>query len=150
MADEIEDKSNTWRDIISILTLFYFPPIGVIVMWLIARWSVITKWVVTILIGIVPLVVLGTVSYGGYKFAKFQESYTPVLGVQQALDIYGISNGKYPNKLDELKPKYLKEIPQDKNLEYKVSDDGKSYTLKGTIEGKSVELKPAITQVPTK
>ena len=145
-----EDKSNTWRDTVSILLLFYLPPVGVIVMWFIARWSQITKWIITILVGIVPLVLLGTASYGGYKFAKFQQSYVPVLGVQQALDIYGIANGKYPAKLDDLKPKYLKDIPQDKNLQYKVSDDGKSYTLQGTVEGKQVELKPALTQIPTK
>jgi len=148
--ETVEEKSNTWRDIVSVLTLFYLPPIGVIIMWFLARWSALTKWIVTILVGIVPLILVGTMSFGGYKFVKFQRGYTPVLGVQQALDVYGLANGKYPAKLDELKPKYVKEIPIDANLEYKAADDGKSYTLKAKVEGKDVELRPVFSSLPTK
>jgi len=149
MTNENEEKkSSTWRDIVSVLTLFYLPPIGVIVMWLVARWSTATKWVATILIGIIPLVILATYSYNTSKFVKFQRSYAPVLGVQQALDIYGIANGKYPTKLNELQPKYLKEVPSDKELEYTPSGDGKNYVLKAVVEGKEVELQPAFSQIP--
>ncbi|MCX6809745.1 MAG: hypothetical protein NTZ65_03300 [Candidatus Berkelbacteria bacterium] len=138
-------KTDSWRDIVSVLALFYIPPVGVIVMWFLARWSVIAKWVITILVGVIPLVVLGTFSYGGYKFAKFEKSYAPVMAVQQGLDFYGISNGKYPANLDDLKPKYIKDIPT--GIEYTPSDDKKSYVLKGTVEGKQVELRPALANL---
>ena len=146
--EPVEEKSNTWRDIVSVLTLFYLPPIGVIIMWFLARWSALTKWIVTILVGIVPLILVGTMSFGGYKFVKFQQGYTPVLGVQQALDVYGLKNGKYPSKLDDLKPDYVKELPTDANLDYQATEDGKSYTLKAKVEGKDVELRPVFTNLP--
>ncbi len=142
---EPEEKSNTWRDVVSVLTLFWLPPIGVIIMWLTSRWSVVTKWIITILIGIVPLAILGSTSYNGYKFVNFQRNYSPVLGVQQALDIYGLQNGKYPKTLNELVPKYVSSVPEDKNIEYKPSSDYKTYTLKANVAGKDVELHPAIT-----
>jgi hypothetical protein len=136
-----EEKSNTWRDLIPILLMFYIPPIGVIVMWFISRWSNVTKLVLTLLVGIIPLVMLGSFSYGGYKIAKFQKSYAPVLEVQQALDIYGIQNGKYPASLEDLTPKYIKEIPS-KDLQY--TAEGTGYSLTGTVEGKTVNLGPAL------
>lgn len=142
---EPEEKSNTWRDVVSVLTLFWLPPIGVIIMWLTSRWSVVAKWIITILIGIVPLAILGSTSYNGYKFVNFQRNYSPVLGVQQALDIYGLQNGKYPKTLSELVPKYVSSVPEDKNIEYKPSFDFKTYTLKASVVGKDVELHPAIT-----
>lgn len=142
---EPEEKSNTWRDVVSVLTLFWLPPIGVIIMWLTSRWSVVTKWIITIIIGIVPLAILGSTSYNGYKFVNFQRSYSPVLGVQQALDIYGLQNGKYPKELSELVPKYVSSVPEDKNIEYNPSSDYKTYTLKANVAGKDVELHPAIT-----
>lgn len=145
---EPEEKSNTWRDTVSIMTLFYVPPIGVIVMWMISRWSALTKWIITILIGIIPLVILGGYSYNGYKFVNFQRNYAPVLGVQQALDIYGLQNGKYPNDLNGLVPNYLQSLPQDKSLQYSPSTDLKSYSLKAKVDNKDVELKPAFTPVP--
>ena len=145
---EPEEKSNSWRDIVSIMTLFYIPPIGVIIMWLTSRWSNVTKWVITILIGIVPLALLGSYSYNGYKFVNFQRNYAPVLGVQQALDIYGLQNGKYPSDLNGLVPNYLKEVPQDKELQYTPSSDLESYDLKAKVGGQDVELKPAFTPVP--
>ncbi len=146
---EPEEKYNTWRDIVSVLTLFYVPPIGVIIMWLISRWSVAAKWVITLLVGIIPLVILGSFSFNGYKYVQFQRSYAPVLSVQQALDVYGVANSKYPAKLDDLTPKYLKEVPKDKDLQYTLSADGKSYTLKGVVEGKQVELHPALVAFPS-
>ena len=114
-------------------------------MWLTSRWSVITKWIITILIGIVPLAILGSTSYNGYKYVNFQRNYSPVLGVQQALDIYGLKNGKYPKNLDELVPDYVKEVPKDKNIEYKPSTDLKTYTMKANVLGEEVELHPAFT-----
>ena len=144
-----EEKSNSWRDVVSVLTLFYIPPIGVIIMWLISRWSVATRWIITLLVGIIPLVILGSFSFNGYKYVQFQRSYAPVLSVQQALDVYGVTNSKYPTKLEDLKPKYLSSIPEDKNLEYSLSSDGKSYTLKGIVEGKNVELRPALVVFPS-
>lgn len=146
---EPEEKSNTWRDTVPILALFYIPPIGVIIMWLVARWSVATKWLLTLLVGIIPLVILGSFSFNGYKYTQFQRSYAPVLSVQQALDVYGIANNKYPTKLDDLKPKYLSSIPEDKDLKYTLSTDGKTYTLKGKVEGKDVELHPALVAFPS-
>jgi len=140
-----QEKSNTWRDVVSVLTLFWLPPIGVIIMWLTSRWSVVAKWIITLLVGIVPLAILGSTSYNGYKFVNFQRNYSPVLGVQQALDIYGLQNGKYPKALSELVPKYVSSVPDDKNIEYKPSSDYKTYTLKANVAGKDVELHPAIT-----
>jgi len=147
---DTEEKSNTWRDVAAILTLFYIPPIGVIVMWLTSRWSTITKWIITLLVGIIPLVILGTTSYNGYKFVNFERSYTSVLTVQQALDVYGLQNSKYPKSLSDLVPKYVKEIPSDKGIEYTPSADFKSYTLKAKVEGKDVELRPVFSVLPSK
>lgn len=137
------ERAESWRDIIPILLLFYIPPIGAIVMWMISRWSNVTKWIITILIGIIPMVVLGGYSYGGFKIAKFQKSYAPVVEVQQALDIYGIQNGKYPDSLDELKPTYLNEIPEN-DLQYSVEEANTNYSLTGKVEGKTVTLGPAL------
>jgi len=137
------ERSESWRDIVPILLLFYIPPVGAIVMWMISRWSNLTKWILTILIGIIPIVVLGGYSYGGYQLSKFQKSYAPVLEVQQALDIYGIQNGKYPATLEDLTPKYIKEIPA-KDLQYTLQTDGSGYTLTGKVEGKTVNLGPAL------
>jgi len=147
MELKADDRRESWRDVVPVLFLFYIPPIGVIVMWFIARWSIITKWILTILLGFVPLIILGTSSLSTYRFVQFQRSYAPVQGVQQALDIYGLQNGKYPVKLDELKPKFLKELPTDKEIVYTPTVDGKSYTLKAKLEGKEVELHPALSQV---
>lgn len=141
-----EPKSESWRDVVCILALFYFAPVGVIVTWLVARWSVLTKWIITIFVGIVPLVVLGANSYSGFKIVQYQRSYEPVLAVQQALDMYGIQNGKYPDSLDALKPKFLKEIPS--GLDYKAADQNKDYTLKAKFNGKDIELRPAFAKIP--
>lgn len=140
------EKNETWRDIVSVLFIAYLTPIAAIPVWLIARWSPATKWVVTV-ISILALLTLSGFSYKGYQFAKFQKSYTPVLEVQQSLDLYGLQNGKYPAKLDDLKPKFITSLPTDSNLVYTQLDSGKDYTLKGDVQGKTVELKPALKPV---
>lgn len=147
--ESTDNKNESWRDIVSILFIAYLTPIAAIPVWLISKWSAITKWIVTI-ISILSLAFLTSASVKGYKFVHFQKSYTAVMGVQQALDIYGIANGKYPDKLEDLKPKYLVTIPEDKELNYEVSSDKKSYSLKAKVEGKNVELRPAFNQIPAK
>ena len=137
-----DEKSDTWRDIVSILFIAYLTPVAAIPVWLISRWSNTTKWIVT-LISIIALLLLYWTSYGGYKYTKFQSAYTPVLEVQQALDIYGIEKGKYPDNLDQLKPDLLKEIP-NASLEYTPTESGKNYSLKAQVQGKSVDLGPAL------
>ncbi len=143
-----ETKSESWRDIVCVLSLFYLPPIGVIVTWMVSRWSVLTKWIITIFLGIVPLTILGMTSYSSYKIVKYQRDYQPVLAVQQALDMYGIKNGKYPDNLDALKPNFLKEVPTDKIADYKATDSNKNYTLKAKLNNKEVELRPAFAKIP--
>lgn len=138
-----QEKSDSWRDIVSILFIAYLTPVAAIPVWLISRWSNVTKWIVT-LISILALILLYYTSYGGYKFAKFQNNYTPVLQVQQSLDIYGIQNGKYPTKLDDLKPDYIKDIPTTNSIEYVQKDSGKSYELKAQVQGKNVILGPVL------
>jgi len=138
-----EAKQESWRDIVSILSVAYLTPIAAIPVWLISRWSNVTKWVVTA-VSIIAIVLLYYTSYGGWKFAKFQNAYTPVLNVQQALDVYGIQNGQYPKSLDELKGNFIKDIPTTNNLEYAQKDDGKSYELKAQVEGKNVVLGPVL------
>lgn len=155
MAEESIDssvkgqKSETWRDIVCIIFAVYLTPVAFIPVWLISRWSILTRWIVTA-ISIIAIIILANTSYKGYKYAQFQRSYAPVLGVQQALDLYGIQNNKYPVTLAELKPKYIADIPTDKSLDYKPSTDSKDYSLKATVEGKNVELRPAFAQIPTK
>jgi hypothetical protein len=148
-----EDKSVAWRDTITLLVLLLLPTpfqaIGVIVMWLIARWSYVAKWAVTLLV-VINLAIFSRYSFNAYEYYKYQKSYTPLMSLQQSVDIYGIANGKYPQKLDDLRPKYILDIPSGLNLSYTVAEDGKSYTLKATIEGKDVELRPAFTQIPGK
>jgi len=143
-----EEKSNTWRDIVCILTLFWIPPVGVILTWLVSRWSNAVKWVATIFILVIPMAILGTMSYNGWKFVQFQRGAAPVLGVQQALDLYGLANNQYPAKLDDLKPKYLLELPAVQDLQYTPSEDKKSYSLKAKVLGKDLELRPALVQLP--
>lgn len=138
-----EAKSESWRDIVSILFVAYLTPVAAIPVWLISRWSVLTKWVVTA-VSIIALVLLYYTSYGGYKFAKFQNAYTPVLQVQQALDVYGLQNGKYPPSLDELQPKYISNIPQTNSIVYKQKDDGKDYELSAKVDGKDISLGPVL------
>ena len=70
------------------------------------------------------------------------------MGVQQALDLYGLANNQYPAKLDDLKPKYLLELPAVKDLQYTPSEDKKSYSLKAKVLGKDIELRPALVQLP--
>ena len=142
-----EETKSSWRDILPIVLLMYIPPIGAILMWLFSRWAAITKWIVTAIV-IMQLAIVGFTSYNVYKFVRYQKSFSPVLGVQQALDIYGVQNGKYPAKLDELKPKYIEDLPADKSLQYTPSADAKTYILKATIEGKEVQLQPSLTQLP--
>lgn len=138
-----EEKNESWRDIVSILFIAYLTPIAAIPVWLISRWSNLTKWIVTA-VSIIALLLLYYTSYGGYKFAKFQTAYTPVLEVQQALDIYGIQNGKYPAKLDDLKPDFIKSIPTTDSIEYSQKDSGKNYELKAQVQGKGVILGPVL------
>lgn len=142
-----QENRESWRDLIPIILLIYVPPIGAILMWIISRWSSITKWVVTAIV-IIQLGILGFTSYNVYKFVRYQKYFTPVLAVQQALGIYGIQNGKYPTTLDELVPKYTEEIPNEGDLKYTPTEDSKSYTLKATVEGKEVELRPSFTNLP--
>jgi small-conductance mechanosensitive channel len=137
-----DERSESWRDIVCILCIAYLTPVAAIPVWLISRWSNLTKWVVTI-ISIVALLLLYWTSYGGYKFSKFQNAYAPVLEVQQALDVYGIEKGSYPDKLDDLKPNLLKEIPNN-SLEYEKTENGKSYSLKAVVQGKTVQLGPVL------
>lgn len=143
MAEEELPKSESWRDIVSILFIAYLTPVAAIPVWLLSRWSNLTKWIVTA-ISIIAILILYYTSYGGYQFAKFQKSYAPVLQVQQALDIYGIQNSKYPDNLDALKPNYIKEIPSDNAIEYKELDNGKNYELKAQVQGKNVVLAPVL------
>jgi len=137
------EKNESWRDIVSVLFIAYLTPVAAIPVWLIARWSNLTKWIVTV-ISVLSILALSGFSYKGYQFAKFEKSYTPVLEVQQALDLYGLQNGKYPTNLDDLKPKFIASIPTDKDLKYTQLDSGKDYSLKGSVQGKTVELKPAL------
>jgi len=141
--EEDNAKSESWRDIVSVIFIAYLTPIAAIPVWLISRWSNITKWIVTA-ISIIALVLLYYTSYSGYKFAKFHTNYSSVLEVQQAIDIYGIQNGKYPGNLDDLKPKFIVEIPQNNSLEYKQTEDGKNYELKAVVDGKNVVLGPIL------
>lgn len=147
----IEDKSAAWRDTITALALLVLPTpfqaIGVIVMWLISRWSYVAKWAVTLLV-IINLAIFSRYSFNSYKYYQYQKSYNPLMSLQQSIDIYGIANGKYPARLDDLKPKYILDIPSGLNISYTVAEDSKSYTLKATVEGKDVELRPAFTQIP--
>jgi hypothetical protein len=144
MAEATEEATtDSWRDIVSILFVAYLTPVAAIPVWLISRWSNATKWVVTA-VSIISLVLLYYASYGGYKFAKFRNDYTPVLEVQQALDVYGLQKGQYPSKLDELKPDFIKQIPSVSGLEYKQEEDGKNYVLQATVDGKNVVLGPVL------
>lgn len=142
-----QENRESWRDIIPIVLLMYVPPIGVILMWTICRWSSITKWIVTAIV-IIQLGIVGYTSFNVYKFVRYQKFFAPVLSVQQALDIYGIQNGKYPTKLEELKPKYIQDIPGDKDLNYTQTEEGEGYSLKAKVEGKEVELRPSFSQLP--
>jgi len=148
-----EEKSNTWRDTITILALLLlstpFQVIGVIIMWFISDWSYITKWIVTAIV-IVNLGIFGKYSINAYKYFGYQKAFSPLLGVQQALDIYGVANGKYPDKIDQLKPKYILDIPTGYDIQYSQLEDGKNYSLKAKVNGKDVELRPAFTQLPEK
>jgi hypothetical protein len=53
--------------------------------------------------------------------------------VCHALDAYHLKNGKYPFKLDEIRPEFLREIPQPttgyKQWAYSRLDDGADYWL---------------------
>jgi len=53
--------------------------------------------------------------------------------VCHALDAYHLKNGKYPFKLEEIRPEFLREIPQpttgNKEWEYTRLDDGADYWL---------------------
>lgn len=142
-----QENRESWRDVIPVVLLMYVPPIGVIVMWIICRWSTITKWIVTAIV-IMQLGIVGYTSFNVYKFVRYQKSFSPVLSVQQALDVYGVQNSSYPAKLTDLVPKYIEEIPSDKDVVYTQTEEGKSYTLKATIEGKAVELRPSFTELP--
>ena len=144
-----QETKQSWRDILPIVLLMYVPPVGAILMWFFARWAGITKWIVTAIV-IMQLAIVGFTSFNVYKFVRYQKSFSLVLGVQQALDIYGIQNGKYPAKLDELVPKYVQDLPADKNLQYEPTADSKGYVLKATIEGKEVQLQPSLTQLPAR
>jgi len=148
-----DEKSNTWRDTISILSLLLlatpFQAVGVIIMWLISRWSYITKWIVTAVV-IINLGIFGKYSINAYKYYGYQKAFTPLLSVQQALDIYGVVNGKYPDKVDQLKPKYILSIPEGYDIQYSQLEDGKSYSLKAKVNGKEIELRPSFTQLPEK
>jgi len=137
-----EGRSESWRDIVSILFIAYLTPVAAIPVWLISRWSALTKWIVTA-ISIIALILLYYTSYSGYQFAKFQDAYKPVLEVQQALDIYGIEKGQYPENLEALKPKYLKEIPSTQ-MTYEPLEEGKNYSLKATIKDRNVDLGPVL------
>jgi len=142
-----QENRESWRDVIPVLLLIYIPPVGAILMWIISRWSSLTKWIITAVV-IMQLGILGYTSFNVYKFVRYQKYFAPVLAVQQALDIYGIQNGKYPSKLTELTPKYIEDIPGDKSIVYTQTEEGKNYSLKATIEGKEVELRPSFSQLP--
>ena len=142
-----QETKDSWREFVPVLALIYIPPIGAILMWLFSRWSIVTKWIVTAVV-LLQLAILGVTSYNVYKFVRYQKAYSPIMSVQQALDIYGIQNGKYPAKLDDLKPKYIKEIPNQNELKYSTSNDNKDYSLKVKIEDKELELRPAFAQLP--
>jgi hypothetical protein len=64
--------------------------------------------------------------------------------------MYGIVNGSYPDKVDQLKPKYILDIPTGYDIQYSKLEDGKNYSLKAKVKGKDVELRPALTSLPTK
>ena len=53
--------------------------------------------------------------------------------VCHALDAYSLKNGKYPFKLEEIRPEFLREIPQPttgyKEWDYTLLDDGVDYSL---------------------
>ena len=149
LTENKETRTEGWRDIICIIFIAYLLPLAFIPAWLISRWSRLTRWIVTVL-SLIAWVILATTAYKGYKYVQYQRSYVPVLGVQQAVDLYGVANGKYPTKLDDLKPTFLVNIPSDKNLDYKPAADLKSYTLQATVEGKVVELRPVFAQLPQK
>ena len=75
MVDPVEkkiqgsiSKDQSWRTIISILVLIFLFPVGLLVMWLVARWRGFVKWLVTAVI-IIP-VALGIywLIRAGYRF----------------------------------------------------------------------------------
>ena len=146
-------SSRTWRDTITILALLLLPTpfqaVGVIIMWLVSSWSYITKWIVTVIV-IVNLGIFGKYSINAYKYFTYQRSFAPLLSVQQGLDLYGLVNGKYPDKVEQLTPKYILQVPTGYDIIYTPLDNNENYSLKAKVKGKEVELRPAFTNLPDK
>lgn len=145
------ERLHTWRDTVTILALLLlsspFQVVGVIIMWFISSWSYATKWIVTAIV-IINLGIFGKYSINAYNYFNYQKSFSPLLSVQQALDMYGIVNGTYPDKIDQVKPKYILDIPTGYDIQYSKLEDGKNYSLKAKVNGKDVELRPALTSLP--
>lgn len=60
--------------------------------------------------------------------AKVRNTETALSLVKNAIDSYQARNDAYPESLNDLKPRYLKEIPKDgwgNPLKYKVTESGK-------------------------
>ena len=141
----MEEKNESWRSIVSILFLVYFTPIAAIPVWLISGWGKTLKWVATA-ISVLAIIVLSTTTYKGYKMTAFEQELAPIIAVQQTLDLYGLANGKYPDSLDQIEER-MSDLPSEKIIEYAPSADGSSYVLKARVEGKDIELGPALKEI---
>jgi hypothetical protein len=67
-----------------------------------------------------------------------KKGYTTAQPIIEALEKYLEENQDYPESLNKLQPKYIKELPKDGNgIRYKYSylDDKKTYILSFTYDG---------------
>lgn len=70
----VPEKTSTLAMIATLVTLFVFPPIGIILMWVFTRWSKVAKWLITILMVIVPIIILvASISFFNSLFTSYTQ-----------------------------------------------------------------------------
>ncbi len=106
------ESTSTGMTVLTILLLFFVTPIGLIVMWVGTKWSKTAKWVLTILLGILPLIaIIGIMIVGilvavnpsaQISKAKTMATLADARQIINAAKLYQIDNQVFPPSVSAL------------------------------------------------
>lgn len=145
----MKEKSENEKliNIITIILLFFFYPIGLIIMWAVTSWSKTVKWVVTSLIfiplilGILAMVVIVAINPSAqFEKARDQQRISNAEFFRSGIELYKLDKGNYPADLTDLEiGGYLSGVDAASVSDlgkptYKVVSGGQDYELCFVLE----------------
>jgi len=145
------ETTSTGTTVLTVLLLIFLTPIGLAIMWIGTKWSNKTKWVITILFGILPILAIIAIMAAAVlvavnpaaqiERAKMVATKSTAESILNAAEQYHAMNDVYPTDIPELiAADVMTSKLIDQNQDYAV------YSLKSMNNGNDCELTVTITE----